>query len=97
MRHGGVERVLFDPAQGVVAMGSYSVSPDGAAVAVQAAAGGAEVGDIRFLKVTDGSEFGARMGPAGGEEELTWLKDDWVAYTRSAAPGRRRTRFRTCT
>ncbi len=90
VRRGGAEQVLFDPAggaNGVVAMGSYSVSPDGALVAVQASSGGAEIGDIRFLKVADGSQIGAPLGPAFSEDTVAWLKNGWIAYTRMSPPG----------
>lgn len=84
----GRERVLYDAEAGATrgpAINSYSVSPTGERVALHTAAGGAEIGAIRFLDVATGSTLPDTLEPVWGEFEAAWLAPDTVAYTRMAS------------
>lgn len=81
----GTERILYDPEAGGTrgpAINNYSVSPDGRTVALHTAAGGAEVGAIRFIDVAGGRTLADTLEPVWGEFEAIWLDDRTVAYTR---------------
>lgn len=81
----GAERVLYDPEAGGArgpAINSYSVSPDGRTVALHSAAGGAEVGAVRFIETATGRELPDRLEPVWGEFEVNWLDGRTFAYTR---------------
>jgi prolyl oligopeptidase len=85
VRDGSSERVLLDPAAGtteVVAIGNYTVSPDGATVAVHVAKGGGEVGETRFIDVATGRQQGNALSPIWGEFRVHWIAPDLVGYTR---------------
>ena len=81
-------RVLYDPSletansAGPAAINSYSVSPDGALVALHVSYGGAEIGAIRFLDSSTGLERLARLDPVWGEFEVAWLDAGRVSFTR---------------
>ncbi len=83
----GAERILYDPEAGGArgpAINNYSVSPDGRTVALHTAAGGAEVGAIRFIDVATGRNLPDTLEPVWGEFEAVWLDDRTVAFTRMA-------------
>ncbi|HEX9933106.1 MAG TPA: prolyl oligopeptidase family serine peptidase, partial [Allosphingosinicella sp.] len=82
---GGRERVLHDPEAGGTrgpAINSYSVSPDGAFVALHTASGGAEMGAIHFIDVASGRILPDRLEPVWGEFEVAWLDATTFTYTR---------------
>jgi prolyl oligopeptidase len=84
----GIERVLYNPDAadaGGAAINSYKASPDGRLVALHTAAGGAEVGAIRFLDVATGHFLADKLEPVWGEFETEWLDASTVAYTRMTA------------
>lgn len=90
VRDGSAERVLVDPVAGsaeVAAINNYSVSPDGALVAVHIAKGGGEVGEVRFVEVASGRQRGSTLGPIWGEFAVSWIAPDLVSYTRITANG----------
>lgn len=85
VREAGGERIILDPEQGtsdVRSISNYSVSPDGSTLAVHVASGGGEVGHALFLDAATGAQKGAPLGPIWGEDEVAWLTDAMVAYTR---------------
>ncbi|WP_077147121.1 prolyl oligopeptidase family serine peptidase [Sphingopyxis sp. KK2] len=84
----GAEKILYDPEAGGTkgpALSSYSVSPDGKTLAMHTAAGGAEVGTIRFIDVASGKELPDKLEPVWGEFEAQWVDNSTVTYTRMAA------------
>jgi len=84
----GAEHILYDPESGGTrgpAINSYSVSPDGHTLALHTAAGGGEVGAIRFIDTAAGSALPDRLEPVWGEFEAQWLDNRTLAYTRMAA------------
>ena len=90
VRDGATERVLVDPTAGsadVAAINNYTVSPDGAVVAVHVAKGGGEVGEVRFVDVASGRQQGSALGPIWGEFAVSWIAPDLVSYTRITASG----------
>ena len=90
VREGSSERVLVDPTAGtaeVAAISNYTISPDGAVVAVHIAKGGGEVGEIRFIDVASGKQRGSPLGPIWGEFAVSWIAPDLVSYTRITASG----------
>lgn len=81
----GAERILYDPEAGGTkgpAVNSYSVSPDGKTLALHTAAGGAEVGTIRFIDVATGTDLPDKLEPVWGEFEAEWLDNRTVTYSR---------------
>ena len=93
VREGTTERVLIDPTAGtaeVAAINNYTVSPDGDVVAVHIAKGGGEVGEVRFIEVTSGSQRGSPLGPIWGEFAVSWIAPDLISYTRITASVRDR-------
>jgi prolyl oligopeptidase len=90
VREGVTERVLVDPTAGsaeVAAISNYTISPDGAVVAVHIAKGGGEVGEIRFIEVASGRQRGSALGPIWGEFAASWIASDLVSYTQITASG----------
>ncbi|MFG5411063.1 hypothetical protein ABXN37_26875 [Piscinibacter sakaiensis] len=83
VRDAAGERVLFDPAQDPgLAIHAYAPAPDGRHVAVLAARGGSEIGEVRFLDTASGAERGQRFGPMWGEFRPQWLDGRRVVLTR---------------
>ncbi|HEX8526999.1 prolyl oligopeptidase family serine peptidase [Allosphingosinicella sp.] len=85
---GGRERILYDPEAGAArqpAINSYSVAPNGRLVALHTAAGGGEVGTVRFIDVATGALLPDRLEPVWGEFQVGWLDDRTVVYTRMRA------------
>ncbi len=81
----GSERVLFDPeAEGARgnAINGYSLSPDGRLIAFHMAAGGAEVGAIRFIEVETGRILPDTVGPVWGQMEAAWIDGSTVIVPR---------------
>lgn len=84
------ERVLIDPNKvtgSVSAINNVSLSPNGKLVAVHQARGGGEVGELTIYDVGTGKPVGTPIKNIWGEFDLTWLGDDWVAYTQMAPAG----------
>jgi len=79
----GTERVLLDPSLlgEHVSINSYSVSPDGATLAVHTSAGGSEVGSIRFYDVATGAAKPGEITPVWGEFTVAWLSPTQVIAT----------------
>lgn len=83
----GAERILYNPEAGATrgpAINSYSVSPDGRTLALHTAAGGGEVGAIRFIDTATGADLPDRLEPVWGEFEAEWLDNRTLTYTRMA-------------
>ncbi len=83
----GAEHVLYDPEAGGTrgpAINSYSVSPDGHVLALHTAAGGGEVGAVRFIDTATGTVLPDRLEPVWGEFQVSWLDNGTIAYTRMA-------------
>jgi prolyl oligopeptidase len=81
------ERVLFDPSlgpNGPVSISNYAVSPGGTTIAVHTAAGGGEVGSIRFLDADSGRWRDDVLEPVWGEIAASWIDDELVLFTRMA-------------
>jgi prolyl oligopeptidase len=84
---GADERVLFDPSlgpTGPVSINNYTVSPSGTTVAIHTAAGGGEVGTIRFLDVEAGRWRDDVLEPVWGEIAASWIDEEQVLFTRMA-------------
>jgi prolyl oligopeptidase len=82
----GAERVLFDPVATPgtppVAIDSFSPSPRGTLVAIHTAAGGGEVGPIRFMDVARGTWRDDVIEPVWGEFQAGWMDEQTVLFTR---------------
>src|SRR5262245_36843509 len=83
---GGTERVLFDPAATggtePVAIDSFMPSPTGRLLAIHTAAGGGEVGPIRFMDVATGAWRDDVINPVWGEFYVGWIDEDSALFTR---------------
>jgi prolyl oligopeptidase len=86
VRQGGDERVLFDPAaekgETPTTVDTFAPSPSGNLIAVHTAAGGAEIGPIRFLDVATGQWRDDEIRPVWGEFYASWFDDSAVLFTR---------------